>query len=322
MELSIIIVSWNVKKELITALKSIQEYSPRCDFETIVIDNASTDGTSEMISGDFPDVITIENKENRGFAAANNQGIEKSQGQYILLLNPDTILHSGSLDLLINFMDRNEDVGACGPKLLNADGTVQRSVRRFPTFRAALYRHTILNLVGLFRGQYRKWLMKDFTYDVQADVCQLMGAALLIRNSIIRQVGAMDEAFFMYFEEVDLCYRIRQAGWRIVFNPEVVITHIGGSSAEQIPAQKQVMMFMSMLAFFKKHRGCFAAGVFGIIFKLLVMPMYFYYLCREIVKYIFTFFTFNNDRRLRCIRRMKNSALFIVKYSWSFLFRL
>ena len=315
MELSIIIVSWNVKKELITCLKSIKKHWPQYDFETIVVDNASTDGTSEMISGDFPDVIKIENKENRGFAAANNQGVKIAKGRYILFLNPDTRIEDDTLNKLISFMHDNPDIGACGPKLLNEDGTIQSSVRRFPTFRAALYRHTILNLVGLFRGQYHKWLMKDFTYDVQADVCQLMGAALLVRSSVIKQVGTMDEVFFMYFEEVDLCYRIKQAGWRIVFTPDATVTHFGGCSARQVPVGKRIFMLKSLITFFKKNYGDFRTKLFAFIFKPLVILMHFYYLCREIVKYIFTFFTFNNDRRLRCIRRMKNSALFIRKYS-------
>jgi len=322
MKLSIIIVSWNVKNDLIRCLQSLYENQPSSDFEVTVVDNASADGTIDEIRKNFENVFLISNDKNCGFAAANNQGIERSQGEYVLLLNPDTIIHPKSLDVLVKFMDDNKDVGACGPKLLNADGTTQRSARRFPTFRAALYRHTILNLFGLFRRQYSRWLMRDFDYDTQAEVCQLMGAALLTRQSVIDQVGLMDENFFMYYEEVDLCFRIKQAGWRIVFIPEAVITHLGGQSAAQIPVAKRIMMLASLFAFFRKHRGRFRTELFGVIFKPLVLLIYFYYLCRDSIKYIFAFLLFNRGRRVRCARTLRNWVLFLGKYSWQLLFKL
>lgn len=319
MKLSIIIVSWNVGEDLLRCLESIKENLPCEKFEMIVIDNGSTDGTVKVVRKNFPEVVMVANDENRGFAVANNQGIKIAKGQYILLLNPDTIVHDGALDRLIGFMDDNPDVGACGPKLLNEDGTTQRSVRRFPTFRAALYRHTIFSLAGLFRGQYHKWLMKDFAYDTQKDVDQLMGSALLIRRSVIDQVGKMDEIFFMYYEEVDLCYRIKKAGWRIVFMPEAVITHLGGHSARQIPVERRIIMLTSLLTFFRKHRGTFRTGLFNIIFKPLVLLRYFFHLCRDAVKYIFAFLLFNRNRQAKCAIRIKNSVLFLGKYSWRLL---
>ena len=322
MKLSIIIVSWNVGEDLLRCLESIKENRPCEGFETIVIDNGSTDGTVEAVRKSFPEVVIIANDENRGFAAANNQGIVQSKGEYVLLLNPDTIVHSGAMDTLIGFMDSHPDIGVCGPKLLNEDGSTQRSVRRLPTFRAVLYRHTIFKLTGLFRGQYNKWMMKDFAYDCQKEVFQLMGAALLIRRLVIDQVGLMDENFFMYYEEVDLCYRIKQTGWHIVFNPEAEITHLGGRSAEQIPARKRVMMLKSMFIFFRKHRGHFRTGLFSIIFKPLVLLIYSYYLSRDIIKYMFALVLFNRNRQIRCARRVRNWALFLGKYYWSSLFKL
>ena len=162
MKLSIIIVSWNVKDDLLKCLLSLKQYSPGVPFEQIVIDNMSSDGTAKIVKQDYPEITVIENKENKGFAKANNQGIKQSSGEYILLLNPDTIVHPNSLSLLIEFLDNNPDVGACGPKLLNADGSAQASVRHFPTFRGVLYGHTICRLFGLFRSQHRKWMMKEF----------------------------------------------------------------------------------------------------------------------------------------------------------------
>ncbi len=322
MKLSIIIVNWNVGEDLLRCLESIKENLPCEKFEMIVIDNGSTDGTVKVVRKKFPEVVMVANDENRGFAVANNQGIKIAKGQYILLLNPDTIVHDGALDRLTGFMDDNPDIGACGPKLLNEDGTTQRSVRRFPTFRAALYRHTIFSLAGLFRGQYHKWLMKDFAYDTQKDVDQLMGSALLIRRSVIDQVGKMDEIFFMYYEEVDLCYRIKKAGWRIVFMPEAVITHLAGRSAAQIPVAKRIMMLTSLLTFFRKRYGRFRTGLFGVIFKPLVLLIYSYYLSRDIIKYIFAVILFNRNRQIRCARRIRNWTLFLGKYSWQLLFKI
>ena len=322
MKISIIIVSWNVKKDLANCLKSLQENPYAGNFEVVVVDNNSSDDTVETVKSNFPDVVIIDNDKNLGFAAGNNKGFEIAKGQYILLLNPDTIVHSAALDTLIMFMDDNPDVGACGPRLLNEDGTIQGSVRRFPTFRASLYRHTIFKPLGIFKKQYRKWLMKDFDHDEQMDVDQLMGACLLVRKSVLDEVGGLDEDFFMYYEEVDLCYRIRKAGWRIVFTPESEVTHLGGRSAEQVPAGKRIMMLMSLLMFFRKKRGRFITALFGIIFKPLVFVLCSYNLCREVVKYFFTFLLFNRNRRTRCARRIKNWSLFLGKLYWQFFFSI
>jgi len=322
MKLSIIIVSWNVKTDLVNCLNSLQENPYAGNFEVIVVDNNSSDDTVKTVKSNFPDVVVIDNDKNLGFATGNNKGFEVAKGQYILLLNPDTIVHSDALDTLITFMDDNPSVGACGPRLLNGDGTVQESVRRFPTFRASLYRHTILRFLGIFKKQYREWIMKDFSYDCQAEVCQLMGAALLTRKSVIDQVGTMDEIFFMYYEEVDLCYRIKNAGWSIVFTPESEITHLGGRSAEQVPAGKRIMMLMSLLMYFRKNRGRFITALFGVIFKPLVFALCFYNLCREVVKYFFAFLLFNRNRKTRCARRIKNWSLFLGKLYWQFFFSI
>ena len=322
MKLSIIIVSWNVGEDLLRCLESIKENRPCERFETIVIDNGSTDGTVEAVRKSFPEVVIIVNDENRGFAAANNQGIVQSKGEYVLLLNPDTIVHSGAMDTLIGFMDSHPDIGVCGPKLLNEDGSTQRSVRRLPTFRAVLYRHTIFKLTGLFREQYNKWMMKDFTYDCQKEVFQLMGAALLIRQSVIDQVGLMDENFFMYYEEVDLCYRIKQAGWHITFIPKAVITHLGGQSAGQIPVRTRIMMVKSLLIFFRKHRGKFSTGIFNCVFKPAVILRDICNIASGSITYIFATVVLNKRQRKKSAAKIKNSALLLGKYSWQLLFRI
>jgi len=318
MKLSIIIVSWNVREDLLRCIRSIEENKPSCTFEVIIVDNASTDGTVDIIQKHFSEISLIINIDNRGFAAANNQALKKSQSKYILFLGPDTIIHPKSLDILVRFMESNEDVGACGSKLLNCDGTIQPSVRRFPTFRAALYRHSAFRYLHLFRGQYNKWLMKDFKYDRQLDVDQLMGAALMVRRSIIDQLGGMDEIFFMYYEEVDLCYRIKQAGWRIVYVPNVEITHLGGRSAGQIPAGKHIMAITSLLKFFKKYRGTFATAVFACIFKTALIVKSLIDIVKGISKYILAAMTLNKEGREKSTGMIKRSMVLLSKYSrWS-----
>jgi hypothetical protein len=322
MKLSIIIVSWNVQEDLVRCIRSIKENPPHKEFEIIVIDNASSDGTVDVLKRDFSELTVIANKGNRGFAAANNQGIQKALGQYILLLNPDTIVHYGSLDALTGFMDNHLDVGACGPKLLNADGTMQPSVRHFPTFRGALHRHTVLRNFGAFRRQYEDWQMEDFGYDRQADVDQLMGAALLIRRSAMAQTGPMDERFFMYYEEVDLCYRLKTAGWRVVFVPEATITHLGGCSSNQVPVETRMMRLTSLLKFLRKHRGKFATGIFNCVFKPAVILRDICNLVVGTVTYIFAALELNKKRREKSVAKVKNSAVLLGKYSWQLLFRI
>jgi hypothetical protein len=321
-KLSIVIVSWNVKEYLVSCLRSIEENGPNHEFEIIVVDNASADGSVDAVRDSFPQVDVIANKDNRGFAAANNQGIEKSQGQYLLLLNPDTIVHPGSLDILIKFMDYDKDVGACGPKLLNEDRTTQRSVRRFPTFRAALYRHTIFRRIGLFRRQYKRWLMKDFSYDTQTELDQLMGAALMVRRSVMDQVGWMDERFFMYYEEVDFCYRVKKAGWRVVFVPAAMITHFGGRSSAQIPVENSAMFLTSMLKFFRKNRGVFVTGLFDILFKPAVVLKYINNIVVGLLTYVLATLLFDQRRQDKAVKKIKNSTSWLRKYFWQLLFKM
>ena len=315
MKLSIIIVGWNVEFDLVQCLNSLGENPPSEPFETIVVDNNSSDATVAVVKEKFPQVKVIANQDNRGFAAANNQGIEISSGEYVLLLNPDTIVHPNALDILIKFLDEHPDVGACGSKLLNDDGSVQASVRRFPTFRGVLYSHTVCRLLGLFRPQYRKWMMKDFGYDEQTDVDQLMGAALLVRKSTIDKVGLLDADFFMYFEEVDWCYRIKQAGWRLVFLPESVITHLGGRSSSQVPL-KRIMTLTSLLVFFRKHRGKVSSRLFSITFKLAVIIRNICHLIIGIFTFIVAMIIFDSERKKKATGKIKLHALLLSKYLW------
>jgi hypothetical protein len=314
MKLSIIIVSWNVRDDLHKCLHSIEENKPSCSYEVIIIDNASIDNTVDMIKKHFSEITLIVNHDNRGFAAANNQGIKASQSEYILLLNPDTILHPKSLDILVDFMESNKDVGACGPKLLNADGSIQDSVRCFPSFRGALHRHTVFKCLGIFKGQYRKWVMYDFNNDKQIDVDQVMGAAMMLRKSVTEQIGVLDERFFMYYEEVDLCYRIKQADWRIVYIPQVVITHIGGGSSGQIPVSKRIMAMTSLLKFFRKHRGKFVTGIFSCVFKPAIILTDLINIVAGAIKYMFATVALDKQGRKKSVVKIRNSVILLCTY--------
>ncbi|MBL7106982.1 MAG: glycosyltransferase family 2 protein [Phycisphaerae bacterium] len=314
MKLSIIIVSWNVRADIINCLGSIYKNPSSSPFEVILIDNASSDKTVECIQKEFSQVVCIANNDNRGFAGANNQGIEIAKGEYLLFLNPDTIIHKGTLDYLVDFMDNNKEAGACGPQLLNEDGSIQRSVRRFPSFRGALYRFTFLKYFKIFKKDYRNWLARDFDHKSQIEVDQLMGAALLVRKSITDNIGGFDERYFMYYEEVDLCCRIKHDGWQIVFLPQVRITHLGGRSSQQIPAAKRIMMLRSMLKYFRKHRGIGITFLFNCFFKIGVLLREIVDLAIKIMTYFFALLLFNKKKTVKTGKKIVSSAMFTLRF--------
>lgn len=254
MRLSIIIVSWNVRDAVCGCIESIRKnVFDNKAYEIIVVDNASGDGTVESIRQNYPEVIVIANKTNAGFGSANNQGVKAAKGEYIFILNPDTLVLAGALERLLAYMDSHPDVAICGPKILNEDGTVQRSVRNFQTWHAAFNRYTPLGLFGIFKQDLAEWKYKGFNYNAEADAPQLMGAALFMRRQVFMNMGGFDELFFMYYEEVDLCLRVKNQGLRCVYYPDSSIMHAGGRSSSQVPAKKQFMLMQSLIRYLKKH---------------------------------------------------------------------
>jgi len=221
--------------------------------ETIVVDNASGDGTARMVRECFPSVRLIANASNRGFAAANNQGLAVASGRHVLFLNPDTIVRAGALATLVQTLDADETIGACGPQLLNADGSIQPSARRFPTYGALLHQYTPLRLLRFLKGAYRRYKMAGFDFGAAADVDSLMGAALCVPRRVIEKVGAFDERFFVYLEEMDLCRRIGAAGYRVRFEPAGRITHLGGVSAASATAN--LFFCRSLFRYIRKYHG-------------------------------------------------------------------
>ncbi len=267
MDLSIVIVSWNTREILAQCLSSIYRYPPAGTFDVWVVDNASTDDSVPMIKTDFPDVRLIENRENIGFAPANNQAIRASGGDYVLLLNPDTEVSAGTFDTLRDFLQVHPDVGAVGPKTLNPDGSLQTSCYPFPTLSRELWRLLHLDKIAPY-GSYRmaEWAARPREVDA------LLGACILFPRKVLDEIGLFDENYFMYTEEIDLCYRARQSGKKLFWVPETSIVHYGGQSTRQAAAEMFLQLYKSKLQFFRKHYGVTAGWLYKLILFFTAVP--------------------------------------------------
>ena len=254
MDLSISIVNYNNKECLAACLDSIYSHAPDVSFEVTVVDNGSADGSTELVRRTYPQVRIIDNSENRGFVKANNQGIRASQGRYLLSLNNDTIIQNGTLAGLVRFMQEHPDVGVCGPKVLNQDETFQRQCRRrFPTISSSL--SYFLKLHRLFpRSEFfGRYLMTYEDCDKAGEVDSVSGCCLMVRREVIEKVGVLDENFIMYGDDLDWCYRIKQAGWKVCYVPSVQIVHLGGQSSRRLPRRCIVLFYRAMAVFYRKH---------------------------------------------------------------------
>ncbi|HPD67951.1 MAG TPA: glycosyltransferase [Ignavibacteriales bacterium] len=253
-DLSIVIVNYNVKEFLINSIESIYKASSSINIEIIVVDNNSTDGSVEALQKNFPEVKIIANKFNAGFAKANNQGIEIAIGRYILLLNPDTLVQENTFTTLIKFMDENTNVGMCGCKILNPDGSLQLACRRsYPSLWVAFTK--IVGLSSLFPksklfGKYNlTYLDENKTYEVEA----ISGSFMFVRREVMDIVRELDEDFFMYGEDLDFCYRIKQAGYKIYYVHETSIIHYKGESTKRSNIDEIKHFYGAMQIFVKKH---------------------------------------------------------------------
>lgn len=250
--LSVIIVSYNTRELLARCLGSVA-VEPRPPDEVIVVDNASADESAAMVRARFPHVQVIANAENRGFAAATNQGLRAATGDFLCLLNPDTELFPGALDALSTFLESHPEVGVVGPTLLHSDGTYQHAAFRFPTLPMALIdffplNHRVLN--SRLNGRY------PFTlYEHPFAMDHPLGACMLVRRAACAAVGLLDERFFMYCEEIDWCRRIKQAGWEIMHVPDARVVHHGGQSTQQAAGRMFVELHRSRFRLFAKHHS-------------------------------------------------------------------
>jgi len=286
MDISIIIVNTNTRDDLRNCLRSVFKSleRSRLDFEIFIVDNNSSDGSQEMIKKEFSSVILIENQENLGFAKANNQAIRIAKGHHVLLLNPDTIVIPKSLDLMIEFMEKNQKVGALGPKLIDINGAVQPSAGRADTVFTVLLRFCTPRS---FTGKIKKILAKNnfrnfrkllgsqvdsyfsfFDIETPVEIDLISGACLLVRKETIEQVGLLDEKFFLYSDDADLCFRIKKKGWKIIYFPTVKIIHYGGKTTggdfKPFPLCRGAE---SEYYYFKKHYN----KMTGFIVKLLLL---------------------------------------------------
>jgi GT2 family glycosyltransferase len=256
LKLSIVIICWNDWKVVGGCLRSIYERTHSIDFEVIVSDNGSTDGSVQLIRENFPDVRIVENGANLGFAKGNNAGIRAAKGQFVLILNPDTIIHDGSLDRWIEFADRHPETGAFGCRVLNMDGSYQDPARPFPTiwrnWIAALFLRPLAHVSDLFvSDSYIKW-----KGDSERHVDWQSGCCVLFRGDLIKQLGGFDEQFFYQYEDVDLCHRSWKAGHPVLFTPTVAITHLGGTIRQwRLPIQIQVEVCRNCYRYFYKYYG-------------------------------------------------------------------
>ena len=251
MDLTIIIVNWNTRELLDKCLASVYASQTNLKFDVWVIDNQSFDNSIEMIREKYPNTILIKNENNVGFAQANNQAINKSSSEFVMLLNPDTIVDKDVLDGLIGYLEGHPDVGAAGPMLLNPDGTLQESAYPEPTLWREFWRLFHLDLFKHL-GTYP---MAEWNHSDLRDVDVLMGACFLVRRKVLDQVGLLDENFFMYSEEVDFCKRIRDFGWRIVWFPTVKVIHFGGQSTSQVQQEMFLQLYQGKIQYFRKHNS-------------------------------------------------------------------
>ncbi|MFP4323686.1 MAG: glycosyltransferase family 2 protein [Anaerolineales bacterium] len=266
-DLSIIIVSWNVREMLRECLASIARYHGVLRVQIIVVDSASTDGSAAMVRADFPDVLLLAQAENIGFVRGNNLGLEHATGRYVLLLNPDTRVHAHALGDMVGYLDAHPEYAILGPHTLNTDGTHQSTRRRFPSLALALFESTAFQ--GLApRGLLRRFYAQDLPDEGTFPVDWVQGSALLARRTVYEAIGGLDPAFVMFFEELDWCKRAAAAGFGAVYLGAAYITHHGGGSTAQVSARKHTHFQFSKLRYFRKHHGRPAAWLLRAVIVL------------------------------------------------------
>jgi GT2 family glycosyltransferase len=255
-KLSIVILCWNDLKVINNCLHSIFAGTRLTEFEVIVSDNGSTDGSPEFIRKTYPAVRVIENGSNLRFSKGNNVGIAASTGEYVLILNPDTIIHEGSLDRWMKFADSHPEAGAFGCRVLNPDGSYQRSGRPFPTIWRCWVTALGLGRLGYISDVFTSDEYVRWKGNTERLIDWQSGCCVLVRSSLLKQIGGFDDQFQYYYEDVDLCHRIWDAGYNIIFNPDVTITHLGGqSTTDRFPIPFELDKHRNRYRYFYKYFG-------------------------------------------------------------------
>lgn len=285
MKLSVVIVSYNVSSYLDQTLRTLADSARGIDHEVYVVDNASADDSVDMVKRKHPDVHVIANTDNVGFARANNQALKHAKSEYVLLLNPDTVLRRDTVSAMLDFLDSHPEAGCAGCKVINPDGSLQLACRRgFPSPGVAFFK--MVGLSNLF-PRSRTFGAYNMTYldpDELAEVDAVSGSFMMIRRTVLDEIGFLDEDFFMYGEDLDLCYRIKKAGYGIYYVPDTEIIHFKGESTKTVPSMKSIHTFYSaMQIFVEKHyvhrswlfvpRSVLIAGIYGRMALVYLMNM-------------------------------------------------
>ncbi len=271
MTVSVVVVSWNTRDLLRNCLLTVDREARQLadgELEVFVVDNGSTDGTVQMLRKSFPSVALIANTENAGFAVANNQALARCRGEYVLLLNPDTELKAGAIDQMVRFLKSRLYVGAVGPLLISPDGSMQESCYPRPTLFREFWR--LLYLDRLHR--LANYPMAEWTLDRPRQVETLQGACILIKRPVLDEIGLLDQDFFIYTEEIDLCRRILAAGWRIYWLPIATVVHYGGQSTRQATSKMFIELYRSKLHYFRKHNGWLGGFLYKVILLICIVP--------------------------------------------------
>lgn len=270
MKLSVIIVNYNVKYFLEVCLHSVFQAAESIDAEVIVVDNNSKDDSCAMIKARYPQVTLIENKENTGFGHANNQGVAIAKGEYILFVNPDTVMPEDFLQKMISYMDAHPEAGSVGPKLIDGRGTYAPDGKKsFPSLSVAIFKTTGINKIFSKSTYFNKYYAVHVGEDETAEVDILSGCCMMVRHSIIKEIGgAFDEAYFMYCEDFDLCYRIQQAGYKNIYYPETTLIHYKGESTKKATISHVRIFNDALSTFVRKHYSKTNARLFILLINV------------------------------------------------------
>jgi len=252
-DLSIVIVNYNTRDYLQECLHSIYEHPPRLSFEVFVVDNHSSDGSCQMVRECFPQVKTVAFERNLGYVKANNHAIRDSAGRFLLLLNSDTRMRSGSLDALVDFMRERPDAGIVGCKQVDMHDRLQLTWGKFPSLKNEIIRKAMHQRLVVNGSTVRDYLSQK--YQETCDVDWVAGSCMMVRREVCREVGLMDENIFMYFEDIDWCHRVKKADWRIYYTPRIEFVHHGGASSDRNKIDALVEYRKSQFYFTRKYFG-------------------------------------------------------------------
>jgi GT2 family glycosyltransferase len=253
--ISVIIVSWNTQGYLRQCLQSVYATSLSCVHEVIVVDNASVDGSPEMVQSEFPDVMLIRAPSNLGFARANNLAMMRATGAFFALINSDALVHPNCLQTLVRYIEHAPDVGMVAPKVLGGDGYLQETCRYLPTIWNTTCRALALDRLFGKRWMFAGYEVPTSSYGERMEVDVLSGCFCVARRQAVEAIGGMDEQFFFYGEDIDWGKRFRHAGWKLVFLPEATATHYGGASSSKVPLRYSIEILRATLKYWRKHHG-------------------------------------------------------------------